>query len=1059
MPPISDNRALERKLQQKQQTIDSLREFNRALEVAMEQQKLEMKDIRSESSRLYKKNKEKGKVTTLWKHEIDDRIEKEKKIESLKNVLDWGDVGKRHEVENLLKSKVFQLDEATTSLQSTEERVRGLESKNRILSGKLAKERKAREEAEASFDALKAEADQKMAEAYEESERTTAMYQSQNSQLQSVLKAVTEDLKKEKEANETMYRKLGNVNVILTLSRMVALKRAEMNQMLHDQLETANEKLKGLGGTAVASKWMYESIRKGFTHKLQHMADERQQIFEEQELLNDRKSKYEAETAALEQAQDRIKSLEIELAEETARMTAQHEEAMADAEEQEAAKVAEKQIQIDRMIADQQEVVNVAVKQLKDEYDTIVVGLEGERDDLKTQIDRLQTDIREWQEKLEAAQAYRAQLQKSNEMEVKGLNEQIDHLEDLCRKAQAAQDQAEANLQIAESDRKAAEAAAEDAKLHAVTLSTDLERLRGKLQALNANEQARIESLNRAELSDADPKKQMARQREKIGGLELTVRSQMEDLNRLRESGRHMEEDLHKTRKELLAIKEKVGMKDDLLRDRERKIEQMRDALKSKFDKLHEASLQKEKDMEELERDIGALKKDIAYGASAHEATKQELADMSALRQKQLFESCQGITEAMIQRAVIEGEANMFRKDMEAQLELSERAREEDLVAWRGKAQKHAASAKHREEELSKKLETTLFEAGQAQSRAKTLDSQLGEAQKRASDLKKEEEDLTKWKADLFEKVDQLRSENEELENGLRLSAEEIERLQKRIMYLDARRDELKEQAAALAAENEAMRADKRVAALETELESTRQELASVAAEGMAKEEEMKDMKKKFAQVMDKMGGLQMGTTEATAAQTAGEAGALVPAGEGAEGGQAVATPALPPMGKKPATVGQHARQFDLPNAEEIHKYAVHLGIDPMVDKEFLWLAEESCVQRRLMHPTPHARTRARPQHGRPPREQVVRADAAALDRAPGPRQGRVLLQRQYRGVGVGAPDGRLLPQALQVAVQQQGGDAAADGRAVALPAQSGRPQDQRAAQRAQPGALALARA
>ena len=120
--------------------------------------------------------------------------------------------------------------------------------------------------------------------------------------------------------------------------------------------------------------------------------------------------------------------------------------------------------------------------------------------------------------------------------------------------------------------------------------------------------------------------------------------------------------------------------------------------------------------------------------------------------------------------------------------------READLEAWRSKAQHHAAMSKTREEQLSKQLETTLFEAGQAQSRAKNLDDALGDAQRRAADLKKEEEDLTKWKADLFQKVDQLRSENEELENGLRLSADEIERLQKRIMYLDARRDELKEQ-------------------------------------------------------------------------------------------------------------------------------------------------------------------------------------------------------------------------------------------------------------------------
>ena len=59
-------------------------------------------------------------------------------------------------------------------------------------------------------------------------------------------------------------------------------------------------------------------------------------------------------------------------------------------------------------------------------------------------------------------------------------------------------------------------------------------------------------------------------------------------------------------------------------------------------------------------------------------------------------------------------------------------------------------------------------------------------------------------------------------------------------------------------------------------------------------------------------------------------------------------------MGKKPAGVGQHARQFDMPNAEEIHKYAIHLGIDPMADKEFLWLAEEALCAPLPPHWTEH---------------------------------------------------------------------------------------------------------
>lgn len=83
----------------------------------------------------------------------------------------------------------------------------------------------------------------------------------------------------------------------------------------------------------------------------------------------------------------------------------------------------------------------------------------------------------------------------------------------------------------------------------------------------------------------------------------------------------------------------------------------------------------------------------------------------------------------------------------------------------------------------------------------------------------------------------------------------------------------------------------------------------------------------------------QMGTTKATADASIGS-GAI----RSTNVAQPIDTPQLPPLGKKPAAVGQHARQFDMPNAEEIHKYAIHLGIDPMADKEFLWLAEEACV-------------------------------------------------------------------------------------------------------------------
>merc|ERR1711871_1218375 len=273
--------------------------------------------------------------------------------------------------------------------------------------------------------------------------------------------------------------------------------------------------------------------------------------------------------------------------------------------------------------------------------------------------------------------------------------------------------------QLAEADRKAAEANAEDAKLHSITLSTDLERLRQKLKALDDKEHERINALNRSDFqNEADPAKQVLRLKEKIGGLELTVRSQMEDLNRTREASRRQEEELKICREDLLGLKEKVGMKDDLLRDRERKIEQMRDALKSKFEKMHEAVLQKDKDAEDMVKEVSARQKEIAFEKKAHEKTRQELADMSARHDKHLKESCMGIVSAMVQRACVEGEFNKYREKKDEEIAMLQANREADLEAWRSKAQHHAAQAKMKEEQLSKQLETTLFEAGQAQSRA-----------------------------------------------------------------------------------------------------------------------------------------------------------------------------------------------------------------------------------------------------------------------------------------------------------------------------------------------------
>jgi hypothetical protein len=115
---------VEKKLARQELTIASLRNHNKALEKTMRQKEQELYEAQQEAKRLWKKNKEKNYVTTRLKQEIDDRINKQKKIESLKNVLKWSDVGERHEVQNMLSSKVMQLDDATIRLESAEEKLR-----------------------------------------------------------------------------------------------------------------------------------------------------------------------------------------------------------------------------------------------------------------------------------------------------------------------------------------------------------------------------------------------------------------------------------------------------------------------------------------------------------------------------------------------------------------------------------------------------------------------------------------------------------------------------------------------------------------------------------------------------------------------------------------------------------------------------------------------------------------------------------------------------------------------------------------------------------------------
>ena len=605
--------ALAEQVRQKDQTIASLREHMRSMETAMATQKNEMNDLRLEAKRLAKRNKDKSYLTSQLKHEIDERISRDKKIESLKNCLDWGNVGLRHEVEHHRNSLVKELDDATNKLTSKDVHCRRLKSENKLFSSKLQRAKEETQTLQTAFLDMKQQAEERLAIAAQDAASTRVAHMEETNAMQNQISSLTTEVNKQVARGDGLYKKLGSVNVLLVLQRMISLKRAELNAHMHEQIEAANAKLVEKGCTPVTTAWMEDSVRKGFTHKLKHLADERQANFEHQEELDARRAAVDAQAIKLMETEAALEELKMQTREEAERVEAEHTAVMARVKADHAALLAEKEEDIQRMMNDQAEVVSMAVSRLKKELDARIAEGEEDRAKLNEKLFTTNHELEEWKEKYDGVCEHRAQIQRETDSEIKGLKEQSAHALEQREAALRERAQFEQGAKRAEDECNAAEAAAEDAKLHSITLATDLERLRSKLKAIDTKEQDRIDSLTRTDSGDApDTGKLNLKLKEKVGGLELTVRSQMEDINRLRESGKHTEDQLHKITKEVMSLREKIGMKDDLIRDREKKIAQMREALKTKFEKMQAQSLAKDKAVDAMNHETGVLKKEIA---------------------------------------------------------------------------------------------------------------------------------------------------------------------------------------------------------------------------------------------------------------------------------------------------------------------------------------------------------------------------------------------------------------------------------------------------------------
>ena len=119
----------------------------------------------------------------------------------------------------------------------------------------------------------------RMGEALDNSDRNNEMVAAENQQYQAMLRAMGKDLVDEKRKVDGLQQKLGSVNILLVLQRMISLKRAEVLKKLFAVTEEQNALVVAQGGTPLAGGFlerMEHDVRMGFNQKVEQADKDRQ---------------------------------------------------------------------------------------------------------------------------------------------------------------------------------------------------------------------------------------------------------------------------------------------------------------------------------------------------------------------------------------------------------------------------------------------------------------------------------------------------------------------------------------------------------------------------------------------------------------------------------------------------------------------------------------------------------------------------------------------------------------------------------------------------------------
>lgn len=255
LPRVDDKLAL------KDSLIGRLKESNRGLEATLASQRNAALELEKSSEKLRRRNKEQAYFGKLLRRETATRVQQESQIASLRSAVAWGDVGRRHAVEQTLADKTEEIERLRaqlerTTLQASRERAKRRQHAARIhvLEELLASRgRDAAAELEAAQEGLQRQ--------LEVADRNGEMVSAQNVSMQQMVRRMGLDLVRARAESEALRRKLGSVNVLLVLQRMLTLKRAEVLAKLHEELRLQNRLVVEGGGTELDLDWVEHDVR------------------------------------------------------------------------------------------------------------------------------------------------------------------------------------------------------------------------------------------------------------------------------------------------------------------------------------------------------------------------------------------------------------------------------------------------------------------------------------------------------------------------------------------------------------------------------------------------------------------------------------------------------------------------------------------------------------------------------------------------------------------------------------------------------------------------------